>query len=121
MQAPDQGQAAHDTVPQNLHRLDELARNLWWSWTPTARQLFESIDPTLWLLTTTIPFSYFLVSNQNGSPPWPGDPSFVRRYSAVLRTFDEYLSDKKTWAATEFPRFKILPIAYFSRNSDLHI
>ncbi|MGZ8422408.1 MAG: DUF3417 domain-containing protein, partial [Nitrospira sp.] len=43
MQAPDQRQAAHDTVPQNLTRLDELARNLWWSWTPTARQLFESI------------------------------------------------------------------------------
>ncbi|MCE3223730.1 MAG: glgP [Nitrospira sp.] len=51
MQAPDQRQPAQDTVPQSLYRLGELARNLWWSWTPTARQLFESIDPTLWFLT----------------------------------------------------------------------
>ena len=33
-----------------LSRLSELAYNLWWSWKPEARQLFETIDPTLWRL-----------------------------------------------------------------------
>ena len=51
MQAADHIQPPHDAVPQSLHRLGELARNLWWSWNQAARQLFESIDPTLWFLT----------------------------------------------------------------------
>ena len=35
--------------------------------------------------------------------------------------FDEYLSDKKTWAATEFPALQKSPIAYFSAEFGLHI
>lgn len=38
-------------IPASLSRLKELASNLWWSWTPEARRLFEYIDPTLWVLT----------------------------------------------------------------------
>ena len=34
----------NSSLPQNLHRLPELAQNLWWSWTLEARQLFEVID-----------------------------------------------------------------------------
>ena len=36
-------------IPSGLSRLMELAQNLWWSWTPEARRLFEYIDPTLWI------------------------------------------------------------------------
>lgn len=121
MQAPDQRQAAHDTVPQNLHRLGELAGNLWWSWTPTARQLFESIDPTLWFLTHHNPVQLLSSVKPERLTSLANDPNFVRHYSAVLRTFDEYLSDKKTWAATEFPALQNSPIAYFSAEFGLHI
>ena len=38
-------------IPAGLSRLLELAHNLWWSWTPEARGLFQYIDPTLWILT----------------------------------------------------------------------
>ena len=36
------------TLPKRLHALEELSRNLWWSWNPGARDLFEGIDPALW-------------------------------------------------------------------------
>ena len=87
MQAPDQRQSSQDTVPHNLHRLSELARNLWWSWTPTARQLFESIDPTLWFLTHHNPVQLLSSVKPERLTTLANDPNFVRHYSAVLRTF----------------------------------
>lgn len=33
----------------------ELAYNLWWSWTPYAKKLFQQIDPVLWIETEANP------------------------------------------------------------------
>ncbi|MBQ2429763.1 MAG: DUF3417 domain-containing protein, partial [Alistipes sp.] len=35
-------------LPSRLSALETISRNLWWSWTQDARDLFESIDPELW-------------------------------------------------------------------------
>ncbi len=35
-------------IPEKLGALDELSKNLWWSWNPDAINLCESIDPELW-------------------------------------------------------------------------
>lgn len=35
-------------LPHSLHRLKELAGNLWWSWNDSAQSLFRSMDKTLW-------------------------------------------------------------------------
>ena len=43
--------SVHTHLPASLTRLSELSQNLWWSWTVEARQLFETIDPTLWFYT----------------------------------------------------------------------
>jgi len=32
-------------LPERLARLDDVARNIWWSWTPRAVALFERLDP----------------------------------------------------------------------------
>ncbi|MCK6499196.1 MAG: DUF3417 domain-containing protein, partial [Nitrospira sp.] len=86
MQAPDQQpQPGPDNVPQNLHRLGELAHNLWWSWNAAARQLFESIDPTLWFLTHHNPVQLLSGVKPERLMALASDPHFVRQYSAVLR------------------------------------
>ena len=121
MQAPDHIQPPHDAVPQSLHRLGELARNLWWSWNQAARQLFESIDPTLWFLTHHNPVQLLAGVKPERFATLASDTNFLRQYSAVLRTFDEYMSNKNTWAATEFPALQNSPIAYFSAEFGLHI
>ena len=39
----------HDfNLPRGLEGLDELAYNLWWSWTPRAGTLFSRLDPAAW-------------------------------------------------------------------------
>ena len=35
-------------LPQELVRLYDLAYNLWWAWTPRAREIFAAIDPQAW-------------------------------------------------------------------------
>lgn len=35
-------------LPETLHPLSELARNLRWSWHAETRDLFQSVDPERW-------------------------------------------------------------------------
>ncbi|MBX3237857.1 MAG: alpha-glucan family phosphorylase [Nitrospiraceae bacterium] len=121
MQGRDQTHPPDAVIPPNLHRLRELAHNLWWSWNPASRRLFESIDPTLWFLTHHNPVQLLSHVQPERLAALAADPNFVRQYSAVLRTFDEYLSSSNTWMATQFPSLKDGHIAYFSAEFGLHI
>ena len=35
-------------IPERIHRLHELAYNLWWSWNPDAQDLYAVLDLPLW-------------------------------------------------------------------------
>lgn len=39
---------AYAKLPQELARLEELAHNLWWVWSPRAQHLFARLSPELW-------------------------------------------------------------------------
>ena len=77
-------------LPQNVIRLAELSQNLWWSWKPEARALFEMIDPTLWYLTHHNPVRLLMEVSPERLRHLGQDPTFVRQYSAVMKMFDEY-------------------------------
>lgn len=40
--------AVHPVLPQRLQRLNELAYNLWWTWSPAAQALFDRMDAAIW-------------------------------------------------------------------------
>jgi len=42
-------------LPARLHRLHELALDLWWSWDDRARAIFRQLDYTLWRATAHKP------------------------------------------------------------------
>ena len=84
-------------LPPGLIRLAELSQNLWWSWKLEARQLFELIDPTLWYFTHHNPVRLLMEVKPERLQQLAHDPTFIRHYSAVIRTFDEYLLGKGTW------------------------
>ena len=42
-------------LPDRLHRLHELALDLWWSWDDRARQAFRRLDYGLWRATAHNP------------------------------------------------------------------
>ena len=107
-------------IPASLVRLTELSQNLWWSWTLEARQLFEAIDPTLWFLTHHNPVKLLADVNPERLAKLAEDPSYLRHYSAVLRLFDEYRSNGRSWFSTKHAAVKQNVIAYFSAEFGLH-
>src|SRR5215813_6803566 len=42
---------AQRALPQRIQCLHDLASNLWWSWTPAAREVFRRLDYPLWRRT----------------------------------------------------------------------
>jgi starch phosphorylase len=107
-------------LPKDFARLQELAQNLWWSWKPEARHLFEVIDPTLWHLTHHNPVKLLSDVKPERLAALADDPTFVRLYSAVMKAFDEYLGDTKTWFASHYQGMERSLIAYFSAEFGLH-
>lgn len=112
---------ASGRLPQSIARLGELSQNLWWSWTPEARRLFDSIDPTLWHLTHHNPVKLLADVRAERLEKLAQDPTFIRQYSAAMRTFDAYRQDAKTWFATTYGQLERPLIAYFSAEFGLHI
>ncbi|HEX6725762.1 MAG TPA: DUF3417 domain-containing protein, partial [Nitrospira sp.] len=93
--------SVHTHIPATLARLSELSQNLWWSWTVEARQLFETIDPTVWFHTHHNPVKLLADVQPERLAKLADDPSYLRQYSAVLKLFDEYKANGRSWFSTK--------------------
>jgi starch phosphorylase len=107
-------------LPSSIGRLWEIAHNLWWSWSPEPRALFEALDRTLWKLTSHNPVRLLREVSQERVKLAAGDPTFLRRYESVLLVFDRYMAASETWFANRYPDLADHPIAYFSPEFGLH-
>ena len=119
----DNAPASHNTsngIPAGLSRLHEIAQNLWWSWTPEARRLFEQIDPTLWVHTHHNPVKLLADVTPERLARVAEDPAYVRQYSAVLKLFDEYRTNGQSWFKTHHAASTGSTIAYLSAEFGLH-
>jgi starch phosphorylase len=114
------GGKVNDSLPGGLQRLQELAHNLWWSWKPEARGLFETIDPTLWRLSRHNPVKLLQDLKPDRLALLGDDPVFMRQYSAVLRAYDHYMTSQGTWFSSQYPSQSDGAIAYFSAEFGLH-
>ena len=63
---------AYAQLPNELRRLDEIAHNLWWVWTPKAQNLFRRISPELWESTEGNPVTLtrLLSPKRRWMPSW---------------------------------------------------
>jgi starch phosphorylase len=107
-------------VPEPLQPLVSLARNLWWTWTPAASELFRQIDPHRWDRTHHNPMA--LLRDLEACEPGRfeqlvADPSFMAKLRAVHGALQAYLH-APTWHAAEVKDPK--RVAYFSMEFGLH-
>ncbi|HXG19726.1 MAG TPA: DUF3417 domain-containing protein, partial [Methylomirabilota bacterium] len=107
-------------LPPRIHRLGDLAYNLWWSWHTEARNLFAAIDQTLWTLTAHNPVKLLQEVNPERLHMLAQDPSFLRRYDAAVMAFDAEMRTRDTWTARTFPRLAEATVAYFSAEFGIH-
>lgn len=99
-------------LTKKLSRLDELSRNLWWSWNSDATELFEYIDPELWETIECNPI--YLIENVSLDRfiELEADTFFMQKLEKVMASYDAYLAAKPNKDAPK--------IAYFSMEFGLH-
>jgi starch phosphorylase len=107
-------------MPEPLHRLPELANNLWWSWNDDAQAVFRDIDPELWERVTHNPVKFNREVSQDKLDAAAQDPDYVARVDAVMARFDAYMHPQETWFSRTFPGQQDKVIAYFSAEFGLH-
>jgi len=59
------------------HRLDALARNLWWSWQPDAQRFVRVDDPAMWTATHHNPIKTMRLLSPSGAMSRRTDPAFA--------------------------------------------
>ena len=114
---PEGGQAS---FPARIARLPELARNLWWIWNSSARQLFDELDIELWSVVNHNPVRLLGAIPRGRLQQAAADRVYLQDYDRVLDDFDEYLAVGETWFGREFPDWDDAVIAYFSPEFGLH-
>lgn len=100
------------SVPERLKPLEELTKNLWWSWYDPARQLFESIDPELWNKVDRNPIDLIDSLNLTKLRELSENQEFLGRMDTVYAEFQKYMAAKAVDARPK--------IAYFSMEYGLH-
>ena len=108
------------SLPREIQRLHDLALNVWWSWTPQARELFEQFDPTLWRLTHHNPIKQLQEASPDHLAALSHNALFLRQYQAAVKAHDDYMSATDHWFGVNFPHLQHLVIAYFSAEFGLH-
>ena len=107
-------------LPQRIHRLDELAHNLWWSWHPQARQVFQKLDYTLWKISGHNPVKLMREVTADNLQKAASAPEFLSLYDSVMAAFDADLSARGNWFDTQYPNRLAAPVAYFSSEFAIH-
>jgi len=77
-------------LPGRLHRLEELAGNLWYSWHRATRVLFARLDPALWTAVGHSPKAFLRAIAQGALDAAARDPAFLEAYDAALAAYDAY-------------------------------
>ena len=108
------------SIPERLARLHELVYNLWWSWSPRALNLFETIDPLLWEEVNHNPVKLLRMVSPERLELLAKDRDFLELYDDVIAAFDAYMHPESTWFSRTYPDHQDKIIAYFSAEFGLH-
>ena len=107
-------------LPERVSRLEELAYDLWWSWTPDARNVFRQLDYPLWRLTAHNPVRMLQLVPHDTIERASSDPRWLASYDSAIARLDAARAARNTWTAREAPELAGKSIAYFSAEFALH-
>jgi len=107
-------------LPGRIQGLDELAYNLWWSWSIEARQLFKSLDTPLWKATGHNPVKLLQQIDTHRLVAASQDIEFLKKYDSIMENFKEAISGPDTWFNKQYPNLNQQVTAYFSLEFAIH-
>jgi starch phosphorylase len=103
----------HPALPERIAWLNEIARNVWSSWSPEAGDLFARLDPEAWERLGHNPIALLRGLSQARLDFLAADESFVATVARVARRLDAYVSDDG-WLVPANPDAAGMLVAYFS-------
>ncbi len=107
-------------LPREFEKLYELAYNLWWTWSPPARDLFAAIDSAHWQLYGN-PVQVLINVEPQRWHVLLEDEGFIARYRQVIGDYERYLHGAEdTWFRQHHGSELQGPVAYFSMEYGLH-
>ena len=107
-------------LPDRINRLEELAYDIWWSWTPVARNVFRNLDYPLWRQTAHNPVKMLQLLPPDALAAKMADPVWLADYDEAIRRLDAARAAHNTWCESECPELEGKSIAYFSAEFALH-
>jgi len=108
-------------IPDRIHRLEELACDLWWSWHYRARDVFRRLDYPLWRETAHNPVRMLRLIGRDHLARIAETRGFLAMYDSVLHDLDLARGAQDTWWAQHFgAKAKDVHVAYFSAEFALH-
>jgi len=103
-----------------VHGLNRLARNLWWTWDQEAQELFQELSPRGWQNLYHNAVAILREVSEYELRVRLQDPDFARQVRQVLKDFESYLAEEKTWGAKHASELRARPVAYFSAEFGFH-
>ena len=83
-------------IPDELKKLAELSRNMWWAWNHEATDLFKSLNPDLWKEVGQNPVLLLERLSYEQLEQLAQDKVILKRMDAVYDNFSEYMSVNPT-------------------------
>src|SRR5439155_889811 len=100
--------------------LNQVARNLWWTWNQEAQEVFQSLSPRCWQNLYHNAVAVLHEVSDYELRVRLQDRDFARQVRAVLDSFNAYLKESKTWCREHAPQLLQNPVAYFSAEFGFH-
>lgn len=104
--------AIKSRLPEQLHVLDEIAHNLWWSWNNEARELFASLDEKLYEEVGHNPVLLLERLGYDRKEEIVNDKALMKKVEDLYKAFRAYMDVK--------PDSKRPSVAYFSMEYGLN-
>src|SRR5688500_20289813 len=91
--------ATSAALPNRIHRLHELALDLWWSWRPPARHVFRRLDYSLWRATAHNPVRMLRAIDESRLTGVARDDRFLALYDEATAGLEEARASQRTGSA----------------------
>lgn len=106
------------SIPAPLYFLDELSRNLWWSWHHDAKELYRRIDPKLWRESGQNPIVFSTLVSPSRLKELTVDEGFLAHQKRVKELYENRVLSKPKLGDSPFGPDGT--IAYVSMEFGIH-
>ncbi len=110
----------YQKIPERIGRIKEIAGSLWWSWHPSARNMFRILDYSLWSTSGHNPIQQLYEISHEKLEAAAHDTAFLALYDAAVAEIDGEKKEGSSWYAANPNLAPTGPVAYFSMEFAIH-